>query len=289
MTANAKNGFLLTSGKWHNHYLNNPVSILVANLMPTKETTEHQFLQIFDSLDQDVELTFLYPATHCFKGTPYSTISKAYVSLVDIESSSFDGLIFTGAPVEQLNFQQVDYWEEFRTICDWAERHTKETLLECWAALGGLYNDYQIDKQALPHKLFGIYGANKVKQSDKDKWQINLPLRIPQSRHSTPLINPDNFPHDLKIIAESKEIGPLIYYSPAKHRTYITGHPEYEIDTLAKEFYRDQKKQLPISEPHDYFINSKSGDINYNWHQSSIQIYQSWLNTFTQKKVGTLV
>lgn len=288
MAANAKNGFLLTSGKWHNSYLTDPVSILVVNLMPTKEATEHQFLQIFDSLDQDVELTFLYPATHRFKGTPYSTISKAYVSLVDIEGSSFDGLIFTGAPVEQLNFQQVDYWEEFRTICDWAERHTKETLLECWAALGGLYNDHQIDKQQLPNKLFGIYGATDIEQDSDDAWHIQLPLRIPQSRHSTPR-NPNHFPSDLKVIADSKEIGPLIYYSSSKHRTYITGHPEYEIDTLAKEFYRDQKKQLPISEPHDYFTNSKSGDINYNWRQSSIQIYQSWLDIFTQKKVGTLV
>lgn len=288
MTANAKNGLLLSSGHWQNHYLNNPVSIAVVNLMPTKEVTEQQFLESFNRFKQDVEITFLYPATHHFKGVSYLTVAKAYASLVDVENYSFDGLIITGAPVEQLDFQQVDYWEEFRTICDWAERHTKQTLLECWAALGGLYNDYQVSKRQLPQKIFGIYQATKVNHHSNltNNFQD---IQIPQSRHSTPIVNPTNLPHDLQIIASNQEIGPLIYYSPSKHRTYITGHPEYEIDTLAKEYYRDLKKRLPIQEPHNYFTNLKTGKVNYSWQQSSHQIYQNWLNTFRQQKVGTLI
>lgn len=290
MTANAKNGLLLNNGRWQNHYLTNPVSILVVNLMPTKENTERQFLENFNNLTQDVELTFLYPATHHFKNISFSTIAKTYVSLADVENYSYDGLIITGAPVEQLPFQQVDYWEEFRTICDWGERHAKQSLLECWAALGGLYNDYQINKHQLPQKVFGIYQATSINDSNQlAEHFTNQQLIIPQSRHSSPLIDPQNLPDDLQIVAENKEIGPLIYHSPCKHRTYITGHPEYEADTLAQEYYRDLKKRLPIQEPHNYFTNDKTGRINYSWHQSSTQIYQNWLNTFTPQKVGTLV
>lgn len=290
MTANAKNGFLLSSGQWQNHYLNNPVSIVVVNLMPTKEITERQFLESFNQLTQDVELTFLYPATHHFKNVSFSTIAKAYVSLAEIENYSFDGLIITGAPVEQLAFQQVDYWEEFRTICDWAERHTKQSLLECWAALGGLYNDYQINKHQLSQKIFGIYQATGINKCNQlAKHFTNQQLVIPQSRHSNPSVDPENLPDDLQIVAENNEIGPLIYHSPVKHRTYITGHPEYEADTLAQEYYRDLKKRLPIQEPRNYFSNRNTGEIKYSWRKSSTQIYQNWLNTFTQQKVGTLV
>ncbi|MCD7083490.1 homoserine O-acetyltransferase/O-succinyltransferase family protein [Limosilactobacillus fastidiosus] len=288
MTANAKNGFLLSNGRWQNHYLKDPISVLVVNLMPTKEVTERQFLESFNNLNQDIEFTFLYLATHHFKNISYSAIAKAYASLDDVESSSFDGLIITGAPVEQLNFHQVDYWEEFRTICDWAKRHTKQSLLECWAALGGLYNDYQLNKQQLPQKLFGIYQATSINEHNRLSHNFHA-IKIPQSRHSTPVIDPNNLPDDLEVIATNKQIGPLIYYSPSNHRTYITGHPEYESDTLAKEYYRDLKKRLPIQEPHNYFANVEIGKVNYSWQQSSIQIYQNWLNTFTQQKVGTLV
>lgn len=288
MTANAKNGFLLCNGKWLNHYLDHPISILVVNLMPTKEVTERQFLESFNNLQQDVEITFLYPATHHFKNTSYSEINKAYASLADIEAFSFDGLIITGAPVEQLNFHQVDYWEEFRTICDWAERHTKQTLLECWAALGGLYNDYQLGKRQLPHKLFGVYQATSINEHSRLALDFQS-IKIPQSRHATTVVNPHDLPADLQVVASNEQIGPLIYHSPSKHRTYITGHPEYESDTLAKEYFRDLKKRLPIQEPHDYFADVKTGEVNYSWQQSSTQIYQNWLNTFAQQKVGTLV
>lgn len=290
MTANAKNGFLLTNGHWQNHYLNSPTSIVVVNLMPNKEITERQFLESFNELAQDVELTFLYPATHQFKNVSFSAIAKTYVSLAEIENYSFDGLIVTGAPVEQLPFYQVDYWEEFRTILDWAERHTSQSLLECWAALGGLYNDYQVNKYQLAQKIFGIYRATALNSNSQlTRHFTNQQLAIPQSRHSNPIIDPENLPDGLQVIAENKEIGPLILHSSGKHRTYITGHPEYEVDTLAHEYYRDLKKRLPIQEPHNYFTNRNTGKINYSWRNSSIQIYQNWLNTFAQQKVGTLV
>lgn len=282
MVANAKNGFLITNGSWQNHYLNHPLSILVANLMPNKEETERQFLESFNNLESDVELTFLYPATHHFKHVSFSAIAKAYVCLADIENCSFDGLIITGAPVEQFDFQQVDYWEEFQTLCDWAQRHTNQTLLECWAALGGLYNDFQINKRSLGQKIFGIYSATNTNPNEPCS-----NLTIPQSRHAT-VDAPDELPAGLEVVATNDQIGPLIYQSRCKHRTYITGHPEYEAQTLANEYYRDLKKRLPIQEPQNYFSDVQTGEINYSWRSSSQQLYQSWLNTIELQKVGAL-
>lgn len=284
MTANATNGFLLRNGEWHNHFQLNPLSIVVVNLMPTKEATERQFLTQFNQLDHDVEITFVYPATHHFKGTPFSVISRVYQSLVEIEGQTFDGVIITGAPVEKLPFQQVDYWEEFQTICDWAERHAHQTLLECWAAQAGLYHDFAITKHPVSHKIFGIYQADQIAPELANDFGAGGLLKMPQSRHTNSDIDPLRLPGDLQIVASNNQIGPLILKSHQHHRTYITGHPEYEVDTLAGEYYRDRKKRLPIRQPLHYF--NSNGKINFSWKTSSNIIYQNWLHAFALQKVG---
>lgn len=290
MAANALNGFLYRNGKWRNSHLRDPVSILILNLMPNKEETEKQFLENFDQLNKDVEITFLFPITHTFKSIPFPTIAQSYASYDQIVGRSYDGLIVTGAPVEKLPFKEVDYWQEFQMISSWATRHTKQSLFECWAALGGLYNDYEIPKKQLSKKIFGIYSSSKInKGSDLTKELTEQDFLIPQSRHSTADITSSSLPNGLEIIANNHEIGPLAYYSSTFNRTYITGHPEYEIDTLAKEYFRDLNRNLPIEKPCNYFVNKDTDQINYSWKETSHKFYQNWLNTLAAKKEGTLL
>lgn len=213
MTANALNGFLYSNGKWNNCYLQDPASILIFNLMPNKEETEKQFLKCFNQLNRDVEITFLFPVTHFFKSISFSTISRYYASYDEIVGSSYDGLIVTGAPVEKLSFVDVDYWEEFQMISSWATRHTNQSLFECWAALGGLFNDYQIPMKHLPHKIFGIYNSTDIsKGSDLTKGFTKDSFFIPQSRHSTIGIRNDSLSQGLEIIANNDQIGLILQH-----------------------------------------------------------------------------
>lgn len=283
MTANARNGLAISNGQWVNHCQTVAKQLLVLNLMPTKVTTELQFLKQFDQLGADVELTFLYPTSHRFKGTPANVISCHYASLAQIRHSTFAGLIVTGAPVEKLNFTQVDYWQEFRQILAWSQSHVHETLFECWAAQAGLFVDFTIPKRLLPSKLFGIYTANRIDHLSglTEGLGAGGVVKMPQSRHSTSIIDRHRLPGDLQIIADSKEAGPLILRSNRLHHTYITGHPEYSRDTLAKEYYRDQRKHQAIHPPRHYFQNEATGEVNYSWQPTSHSLYQNWLNTLT--------
>lgn len=283
MTANAQNGFAIIKKQWQNHQQTAPLQLLVLNLMPTKLTTELQFLSRFNHLSSDVTLTFLYPATHHFKGTPLGIIRKTYLNFDQIKDRHFDGLIITGAPVEQLPFKQVDYWPELCRIIAWANHHVHETLFECWAAQAGLFVDFNISKRTLSNKLFGIFTATSIDPSSRLSLNMGAGglIKMPQSRHSASILDRHHLPGDLKIIVDSVEAGPMLLRSHRRHHTYITGHPEYSCDTLAKEYYRDQKKRRTIQVPLHYFKNEATDQINYSWPAASHSIYQNWLNTLT--------
>lgn len=280
ISANARNGLALANGCWHNHRQECPVRLLVLNLMPTKVTTELQFLKQFDRLDRDVELIFLYPTSHRFKGTATAVIRQHYASLAQVASEHFAGLIITGAPVEKLPFSQVDYWPELGKIITWAHRHVRETLLECWAAQAGLYLDFAIPKRRLAQKLFGVFSADRVAVDTDLGRGLVARASMPQSRHSTSVIDRRHLPGDLQIIADSAVAGPFILRSAAVHHTYITGHPEYDRDTLAKEYARDRQRKEGIQVPQHYF--DKNGEINYSWNPTAQLIYQNWLNIITK-------
>lgn len=283
MTANAHNGLAIIEHQWQNHQQTKPLQLLVLNLMPTKVATERQFLKQFDRLSNDVELTFLYPASHHFKGTPVNLISRHYFNFSQVRDRYFDGLIITGAPVEKLPFRQVDYWREFCQILVWAQQHVKETLFECWAAQAGLFVDFTIPKHLLPGKLFGVYTASRVNRKSRLARGLGAGglIKMPQSRHSASAIDRHHLPGDLQIIADSREAGPMILRSHRFRHTYITGHPEYDRDTLAKEYYRDRQKKRAIHAPQHYFANTATGQVDYSWRSTARSIYQNWLNTFT--------
>ncbi|KRK87841.1 Homoserine O-succinyltransferase [Lentilactobacillus sunkii DSM 19904] len=288
MTANALNGFLNAEQKWNHHEVTNPLSILVLNLMPTRENTEQQFLTRFSEISTDAELTFMYPQSHHFRGTSREDIERDYVCLDQIRDFHYDGLIVTGAPVETLPFNQVDYWNEIETIIDWARTHCTECLYECWAAQACLFHDFGIRKHQLISKLFGIFPADKINPASEIAQGFVGPeqLRMPQSRHTSIVLDEDDLPADLLVDVSSVETGPIILSSAKRHSTYITGHPEYSEGTLALEYYRDLYEQMPIRLPRNYFIDQDSGTVDYSWKSSSIQIYDNWTKIIEKKKVG---
>lgn len=288
MVVNAVNGFLHAEKQWTNQKLNQPVSILVLNLMPTRKETEFQFLTAFDHLDSDVEMTFMYPYTHHFKGTSRQAIETDYVCLNQIADRYYDGLIITGSPVEKLPFNQVDYWDELQQIVQWGHTHVKQQLHECWAAQAGLYLDYGIQKRLLPSKLFGIFTAVRV---DHDSplargFGAGGLLRMPQSRHTEIVLDENHLPGDLKVIATAPQSGPIVLSSNTYQTTYVTGHPEYREKTLANEYYRDRSKNLPIQLPVNYFKDPVAGTVAYSWQDASQKLYENWTHLLADKKVG---
>lgn len=286
MTANAINGLLRADGKWQANDLDNPQQILVLNLMPTKRTTERQFLSTFDYLDHDVEITFLYPKTHSFKTVSGEKISRCYCCLSDIADKHYDGLIITGAPVEKLRFGQVDYFNELKEIIAWAHSHVTEILCECWAAQAVLNIENGVSKKLLDKKLFGIYCADEVVKSCLTAGlSAGAGLTMPQSRH-TEITGFEDIV-DLKVLASSKVAGPCILRNDDLNETFVTGHPEYSLETLLIEYHRDLNKHLPIKRPENYFVGMDEEEINYSWRQTSLQLYNNWLNLITQtQKVG---
>ncbi|EHO52505.1 putative homoserine O-succinyltransferase [Lentilactobacillus kisonensis F0435] len=289
MTVNATNGLIRADGEWPDCSLKDPISIVVLNLMPTRKTTELQFLSRFDDCQFDVQLTFMYPATHHFNGAPRKLIEKNYVNLTQIYHQQFDGLIITGAPVETLPFEDVDYWQEISTIIDWAKTHVKEKLFECWAAQAGLYHDFGIQKQLLPAKLFGIYTATKVDLHSPltAGFDADYPIRMPQSRNTQSIINETHLPNGLRIVVSARQSGPMIL--SGDHTTYITGHPEYQAQTLAQEYQRDLNKHLPIQPPKNYFKNMAMGMVDYSWRTASTKIYENWVRLLVNRQSSLAV
>ena len=277
MTANAKNGFLEAYQEWQNVRLSNPVNILMLNLMPTKKTTERQFLKAFNHMKQDVSLTFAYPASHSFKNTSAALMAKSYTKFSEASKNNYDALIITGTPIETLTFDQVDYWQEFKQIIAWSHHHVKQSLFECWAAQAALAVEFNIKKVNLDEKTFGIYSATEI---DKESPLVTgirkkKELKIPQSRHTTI----EHF-SGVKVVASNAEIGPMILHAPQINQTYLTGHPEYEADTLEVEYKRDLNKKEQILAPKNYFDGD--GRIRYTWQNSRQLIYQNWLNLISK-------
>lgn len=291
MTANAKNGFLHQKQAWQNQKLIQPLQILVWNLMPTKENTEEQFLSLLNDLDQDVELTFLYACSHHFKTIPKDAVADCYACWHQIEDQNFDGLILTGAPVEQLPFEDVDYWQEFLTIKDWAKDHVSQTINACWSAQAALYQDFGIKKRRLPAKLFGIYEAKQpAQETTTEKSGLTAGLsnfKTPQSRYSESVIDVEDLPADLQVLLTNDQAGPLLLHSAERKQTYLTGHSEYQTKTLDAEYRRDLAKHLAIHEPANYYPEDyydRGEEIENTWTASSRQLYQNWLNLIVNKE-----
>lgn len=262
-----------------------PLKIAIVNLMPTKETTETQLLRLLGNTPLQTEISLVRMENHISKNTGSEHLEKFYINSSEIYSQKFDGMIITGAPVEQLPFEDVDYWNELCKIMDYAKTNVYSTLYICWGAQAGLYHHYNIPKYNLDKKMFGIYMNRRASGLDPLMRGFDDMFPIPQSRHTT-IHKEDIIKHpELTILAESKDVGVTIVKTKDNRAIFMTGHLEYDTETLKTEYDRDVKKGLPIEIPHNYFPeNDPKNDPVSTWRSTAHLFYSNWLNYYVYQE-----
>lgn len=255
--------------------------VAILNLMPTKIATETQLLRLLSNSALQVEVTLLHTATYESKNTDADHLLEHYVTFDEIKSKKFDGLIITGAPVEQMPFEEVDYWKELTQILDWAETNVESNFYICWGAQAALYHKYRIPKYDLPQKMFGVYEHRILSSTESLLRGFDDIFLAPHSRH-TEIRRADieKIP-DLHILAESDEAGVYIVGAKDGRHLFITGHSEYDPLTLKGEYDRDVNKGLPIRVPQNYYLkNDPTQQPNVRWRGHANLLYANWLNYY---------
>lgn len=258
-----------------------PLKIGILNLMPLKEDTELQLLRSLSNTPLQLDITFLTVSTHESKNTAQSHINKFYEPFCQVKKRRFDGLIITGAPVEQMEFEEVDYWPELVEIMDWAKTHVTSTFFICWGAQAALYHYYGLKKQLLPQKLFGLYRHQVQKRKEPLIRGFDDIFLAPHSRHTTVDAKAIHACKDLTVLAESDEAGVFIAMAEEGRKVFVFGHPEYDRCTLEKEYLRDKGKGLDIQIPKDYFENDDSNNRPLlMWRAHANTLYTNWINYY---------
>lgn len=258
-----------------------PLKIAILNLMPLKEDTEVQLLRSLSNTPLQVDITFLTTASYTGKNTATSHLDKYYLTFADIKNQKFDGLIITGAPVEQMEFEDVAYWNELTEIMDWSKENVTSTFHICWGAQAGLYYHYGVKKTGLSEKLFGVYN-HKVKHRKYPLVRgFDDEFFAPHSRHTTMSKEEIEAIDDLIVLAESDEAGVFLVMSKDGRRIFVMGHPEYDRMTLDAEYKRDLGKGLPIAMPKNYYPGNNP-DVRplLQWRGHSNALYTNWLNYY---------
>ncbi|PNL91007.1 homoserine O-acetyltransferase MetA [Aerococcus viridans] len=257
------------------------LEVVIVNLMPTKEATEEQLLRLLSNSPLQVNVTFIHMQSHQAAHISENHLKEFYRTFDQIKDRYFDGMIITGAPVEHLDFEEVNYWDELVSIMEWSNNHVFSTLHICWGAQAALYHHYGIGKQPLDKKLFGIY-----EQELRDK-KVSLVrgmdelFYMPHSRHTT--VPTESFEQalDLEILAGSEETGVSIAQSTDSRFVFIFGHAEYDAETLGKEYKRDVEAGKPIELPVNYYPgNNPEKTPKLKWRTAANTIYANWLNYY---------
>ena len=258
-----------------------PLKILVLNLMPKKIETETQFSRLLGNSPLQVELEFLHTKSHESKNISKEHLFAFYKVFDDIKDQYFDGMIITGAPVEKMPFEEVEYWQELCEIMEWSKSHVHSTLHICWGAQAGLYYHHGINKEMLPEKLFGVFKTNvDYKQSMLLRGYDDV-FNVPQSRYTTVNTEEIKANENLKILASSEETGVHAVYAPEHRQFFITGHAEYDRDTLKNEYLRDKAAGLGTALPVNYFPNDdETRDPIVSWRSHANLLFSNWLNYF---------
>ncbi|WP_149915707.1 homoserine O-acetyltransferase MetA [Sphingobacterium cavernae] len=262
-----------------------PLRVLVLNLMPLKISTETDFIRLLSNNPLQVEMEFLRLETHVSKNTPQEHLEMFYKNFDDVSEQFYDGLIVTGAPVEMLPFEEVNYWNELTKIFDWARVHVTSSLYICWASQAALYHFYGVEKVALDEKIFGVF---KHTASDKQHpifRGFDDEFFIPHSRHTT--IERDDIlkKNGLRILSESPDAGVAILSSRGGREFYLTGHSEYNPFTLHEEYTRDVEKGADIQIPQNYYRNDDpSQDPVVRWTSHANLLFNNWLNYFVYQE-----
>ncbi len=257
-----------------------PIDIAILNLMPTKQETETQLLRMLSNTPLQVKVTFLQPKSHISKNTSLEHLERFYTTFDKVKDKKFDGMIITGAPVEQLDFCQVDYWQELTEIFEFTKTNVTSTLFICWGAQAGLNYFYGIEKELLEEKLFGVYKHKKTQDFEPLLKGFDDSFYIPHSRYTK--INEEQVKsnENLVILSSSKLAGSSIIKSVDNKQIFITGHMEYDRDTLKGEYERDLARGLNTKKPRNYFTNKKCTKIQHKWSSSANLLYSNWLNYY---------
>lgn len=258
-----------------------PLQILIVNLMPLKEVTETQLLRLLGNTLLQVEITLLHMATHESKNTSQDHLESFYHTLDDVKSHRYDAMIVTGAPVETLPFESVTYWKEFCDILEWAKTNVFSTMYICWAAQAGLYANYGIDKIPLNQKLFGVF-QHQVHVDNEPLFRgFDDCYSAPHSRHTEVDAAGVRMEEDLDVLSSSDEAGLYIMADKSRRHFYVTGHPEYDRDTLSLEYFRDKNKGLDITVPTAYFKeNNPNNPVQMTWKGHAHLLFSNWLNYY---------
>lgn len=256
-----------------------PLKIAIFNLMPTKITTETQIMRALSNSPLQVEIVLLHTASHTSKNTPTEHLKSFYKTFDDVKNEKFDGLIITGAPVELMEFEDVDYWDELKAVMDWSRTNVTSTLHICWAAQAGLYYHYGVPKYTLKGKMFGVFKHKVNRKKNKLVRGFDDVFYAPHSRHTEIRSEDIKKVSELEIVAASKEAGVYMVASKNGKHVFVTGHSEYDAETLHLEYMRDKGKRDDVSLPCNYYKddNPENAPI-VSWRAHSTLLFTNWLN-----------
>lgn len=262
-----------------------PLKILILNLMPTKIETETQILRLLSNSPLQIEIDLLQLKSHKSKNTSEEHMLKFYKTFDEVENFKFDGMIVTGAPVENLEFEQVDYWEELCSIFEWSKKHVYSTFHICWGAQAALYYHYGVPKYPLEEKIFGVFPHRCLDPLHPLMRGLDEVFYVPHSRHTENRRSDIALVKDLQILSYSDLAGVHLMSDMACRNFFASGHSEYDRETLAKEYFRDLNKGLDIKQPYNYFPD---GDTNkpplVQWRSTANIIFTNWLNYFVYQQ-----
>lgn len=262
-----------------------PLRIAILNLMPTKITTETQLLRLISNTPIQIEIELLHPKTHISKNTPLEHLTKFYKTFDEVKDEKFDGLIITGAPVEQMEFEEVNYWNELTKIMDWSLTNVYSTFHICWGAQAALYYHYGIKKYPLKEKMFGIFEHRICKPNTMLLRGFDERFYVPHSRHTEIRREDIEKVQEIDILSDSEQAGIYIMKTDGGRQVFVTGHSEYDRFTLKEEYERDVAKGLDIKVPVNYFPDDdpKKEPI-VNWRGHANLLFSNWLNYYVYQE-----
>lgn len=258
-----------------------PIQILILNLMPLKEETELQLLRSLSNTPLQIDVTFMAVKSHESKNTSKSHLNRFYETFDTIKDRKFDGMIITGAPVEMLEYEEVDYWEELTGILSWSEKNVTSTLYLCWAAQAGLYYHYGLKKKTLDKKMFGLFWHKVLNRKIPLVRGFDDVFLAPHSRHTDVPIEDIEACPELTVLAKSDEAGLFLAMAEEGRKIFVMGHPEYDRITLDGEYKRDLAKNLPIEIPKNYYEDDNPENRPLlRWRAHANNLYTNWLNYY---------
>lgn len=261
-----------------------PLKILILNLMPKKETTELQLLRLLGNTPLQIEVDLMYTATYEVSNTPISHLNQYYKTFDEIKDQQYDGLIITGAPVEQFEYNEVNYIDELKTILDWSQKNVFSRLFICWGAQYALNYFYDIDNYKLEQKLFGIYEYDVLEADHPLLRGFNDTYQVPQSRHTSISIETIQAQKDLRITTKHPKFGPDIITTTDNLDIFLLGHLEYDRETLHQEYQRDKEAGSKIALPENYYPgDDDSKTPKFTWKSNAFLLYNNWLNEVYQR------